>query len=66
MTGRTASEVMTDQLLLRSKRKLAFTDQSVSDIAFDLGFSSPSYFSRFFSAQTSETPRDFRKTIRNR
>lgn len=66
VTGRTASEVLMDQLLLRSKRKLAFTDQSVSDIAFDLGFSSPSYFSRFFSAQTGETPRNFRKTVRNR
>ena len=66
VTGRTASEVLTDQLLLRSKRKLAFTDQSVSDIAFDLGFSSPSYFSRFFSAHTGETPREFRKSVRNR
>jgi AraC family transcriptional regulator, transcriptional activator of pobA len=66
VTGRTASEILIDQLLLRSKRKLAFTDQSVSDIAFDLGFSSPSYFSRFFSAKTAESPRDFRKRLRSR
>lgn len=66
VTGRTASEILMDQLLLRSKRKLAFTDQSVSDIASVLGFSSPSYFSRFFSAQTGEAPRDFRKKIRGR
>jgi len=65
-TGSTASEVLSDQLLLRSKRKLAFSDQPISDIAFDLGFSSPSYFSRFFSARTNEAPRDFRKRIRSR
>ncbi|SIS99312.1 AraC family transcriptional regulator [Paracoccus saliphilus] len=64
-TGRTASEILSDQMLLKAKRMLAFSDQSISDIAFALGFSSPSYFSRFFSARASETPRDFRKRIRS-
>lgn len=64
VTGRTAGQIIADHSLLNAKRKLAFTDQSISEMAYELGFSSPSYFTRFFSAQTRETPRSFRKRLR--
>ncbi|MFK4047825.1 helix-turn-helix domain-containing protein [Roseomonas mucosa] len=64
-TGRTAGELIHDRVMLEAKRQLVFTDRSVADIAYNLGFSSPSYFSRFFgSRMDGETPRDFRARMR--
>ncbi len=63
VTGRTAGEVIADRILLAAKRKLAFTDQPIAEISYLLEFSSPSYFTRFFAAQTGETPRDFRRKM---
>jgi len=65
VTGRTAGALIHDRVLLAAKRNLVFTDQSIAEIAFALGFSSPSYFTRFFSAQTGETPRGFRRRMRH-
>ncbi len=65
ITGRTAGDILADRTLLNAKRALAFTDMPISDIAFDLGFSSPSYFSRTFRAQVGQTPREFRNASRN-
>lgn len=64
ITGRTAGEILADRTLLSAKRALAFTDKPVSEIAFDLGYSSASYFSRHFKSQVGQTPRDFRSASR--
>ncbi|MBL4645879.1 MAG: helix-turn-helix domain-containing protein [Rhizobiales bacterium] len=64
VTGRTAGQIISDRILLAAKRKLAFTDQSITEIGYDLEFSSPSYFTRFFSTHTGQTPRAFRKTVK--
>jgi len=65
ITGRTAGDILADRTLLIAKRALAFTDTPISEIAFDLGFSSASYFSRTFRSQVGQTPRDFRNASRN-
>ncbi len=65
ITGRTAGEILADRTLLTAKRALAFTDMPISEIAFDLGFSSSSYFSRTFRSQVGQTPREFRRAKRN-
>lgn len=64
VTGKTAGEMISDRLLLAAKRKLVFSDLPISEIAYMLEFSSPSYFTRFFSAQAGETPRQFRTRMR--
>lgn len=66
LTGRTAGELIAERLLLEAKRKLVFTDASVGEIGYALRFSSASYFTRFFTKLTGETPRAFRETMRRR
>ncbi len=60
VTGRSAGELIHDRLLLQAKRQLVFTDKSVANIAYDLDFSSPSYFTRLFVSKEGETPVAFR------
>ncbi|MGI3165372.1 AraC family transcriptional regulator [Pseudooceanicola sp. 200-1SW] len=62
--GRTAGEIIHDRVMLAAKRELVFTDKSVTQIAYDLQFSTPSYFTRFFVQQEGETPRRFRDRMR--
>jgi AraC family transcriptional activator of pobA len=60
VTGVTAGHLVRQRLLVEAKRQLIFTGQSVSEIAYALNFSDPSYFSRFFRKYTGQTPQQFR------
>ncbi|WP_052172367.1 helix-turn-helix domain-containing protein [Psychroserpens jangbogonensis] len=55
------SEIIKEKLLLESKKRLVYTDESIREICFEIGFSDPAYFSRFFKKHTSLTPQHFRK-----
>ncbi len=59
-TGRQAGELIRARILLESKRLLAHSDLSVSEIAWQLNFGSNSYFSRFFKKYEGVTPETFR------
>lgn len=65
-TGCTASEVILQRIILEAKRLLLFTNQSSKEIAYDLNFEDPSYFSRFFRSKTGYTPLRFRKLMREK
>lgn len=60
VTGRTAMALLTEMRLMEAKRRLASTDLPVNEIAFQLGFEDPSYFSRFFRKATGVSPVKFR------
>ena len=49
------------RLLLAARRQLIYTERNVAEIAYHLGFSDPSYFTRFFKRATSLTPAEFRR-----
>ncbi len=53
-------EYIQDRLLMEAKRQLLFTDRSVKEIGFDLGFAEPSLFSRFFKTASGLSVREFR------
>jgi AraC family transcriptional activator of pobA len=59
--GVNAKSIIVEQLVLNSRRDLKFSDKTIKEISFDLGFSSPDYFSFFFKNQTGVTPSYFRK-----
>jgi AraC family transcriptional activator of pobA len=59
-TGVTAGHLIRQRVLTEAKRELVFTSRAVHDIAYDLGFTDPSHFARFFRKQTGMTPLDFR------
>ena len=59
--GRTALALMQERRLFEARRLLLETDIAVQDIARNLGFSTPGYFSRAFTQQTGQPPSAFRK-----
>lgn len=63
-TGRTCSELITDQIILEAKRYLLATSDQVSQVADRLGYDDPSYFIRFFKKHTGHTPEGFRQRSR--
>lgn len=59
--GMSSGELIRNHLILESKRILHYTNLSVSEVAFELGFDHISYFVSFFKKHTGETPEQFRK-----
>ncbi|TPM29162.1 helix-turn-helix domain-containing protein [Mesorhizobium sp. B2-3-5] len=50
-----------ERRLLEAKRLLLFTVRTVEDIAYEIGFDDPAYFSRFFRERTGEAPAAWRR-----
>jgi AraC family transcriptional activator of pobA len=63
-TAGTAGELIHARELLEARRLLLHTELSVSEIAYELGYKDPSYFSRVFRKSTGQAPADFRAGIR--
>ncbi|MFD2551266.1 helix-turn-helix domain-containing protein [Bizionia sediminis] len=61
----TPSQVIKKRLVLEAKRQLVYSDASVKQIAFNLGFTDPAYFSRFFTKATSQSPLQYKKDFKN-
>ena len=59
-TGLSAQEHIHRHVIDKAKTKLLCSNQSVSQIAFDLGFEYPQHFSRLFKSKTGLTPVQFR------
>ncbi len=59
-TGENLSEYILKQKVEEGKRFLRYTDKTVVDIAFFLGFSSQSHFSRTFKKYSGVTPNEYR------
>lgn len=60
-TGVTAGHLIRQRVLTEAKRQLVFTSQAIHEIAYDLAFSDPSHFTRFFRKHTGTTPQAFRE-----
>ena len=60
-TGVTAGHLIRQRVLTEAKRQLVFTNEPIHEIAYDLAFSDPSHFTRFFRKQTGTTPHEFRE-----
>jgi len=63
-TGKRASEVLHQRILLEAKRLLRHTDASITEIASYLTFADASYFTRFFRRATGSPPTAFRQNTR--
>lgn len=58
--GVSAKGMIIEQLELRARHVLKFTDKSVKEVAYDLGFSSPDYFSAFCRKHIGHSPSQYR------
>lgn len=62
--GKTASELINEQIILESKRYLLATSNQVNEIAYYLGYEDVSYFIRFFKKHTGYSPEVFRQKLK--
>jgi AraC family transcriptional activator of pobA len=60
ISGKPPRQLLHDRILLEARRALTYTDLTIAQTAYQLGFSDPGYFSRFFSTHTGESPQAFR------
>jgi AraC family transcriptional regulator, transcriptional activator of pobA len=63
-TAKNLTDHLRGRLILESKRLLAHSDLNVSEIAYQLGFEDPSYFTRLFRQVEGLSPREFREEYR--
>lgn len=60
-TGRSAKDHINDFLIDKAKHLLLSSSDSISGIAYSLGFNYPHYFSRIFKQKTGKTPQEYRQ-----
>ncbi|HEY9488877.1 MAG TPA: AraC family transcriptional regulator [Chryseosolibacter sp.] len=60
ITGRSAGQLIKNQLTRQASMCLMHAHKSISEISYALGFDDPSYFARFYKNQTGQTPSEFR------
>jgi AraC-like DNA-binding protein len=60
-TGRSAIEHINEFLVDKAKNMLLHSTDSISGIAYALGFNYPHYFSRLFKQKTGKTPQEYRQ-----
>jgi len=62
-TGKPASVLITEAIVLEASRQLLGTAAQVKDIAWNLGYEDVSYFIRFFRKHTGQSPESFRRNF---
>ncbi len=61
--GKTALTIIHDRLILEIKRKMAFEQLSIKEMAYDLHFDSPASFTAFVKKKTGETPSQLKYSL---
>ena len=56
----TPTELIRERIMLQAKRELRYSDKSVKEIAFGLGFEDPAYFTRLFKKVEADAPLVYR------
>ena len=59
-TGKTTQEHIHLELIDKAKSLLWGTDNSISEIAYGLGFEHPSHFTKIFKSKTGKSPSEYR------
>lgn len=58
----TPTEIIHRRIILQAKRELRYTRKTVKEIAYDLGYEDPAYFSRLFSKKEGISPVKYRES----
>lgn len=60
-TNRTPLALIQERIIVEAKGELSYSQRSVAEIAYSLGFTDAAYFNRFFKQQTGEPPLQYRR-----
>ncbi|MCK8494629.1 AraC family transcriptional regulator [Spirosoma sp. RP8] len=64
-SGLSPKEWVINQLMVEAQRQLQYSPRSVKEIAYELGFNDPAYFSRLFKKKTGKTVSTFLADLRD-
>ncbi len=59
--NKTPTDLITERIILESKRLIVHSNNSLADIAYTLGYLDYAYFSKVFKLRTKSTPLEFKK-----
>jgi AraC family transcriptional regulator, transcriptional activator of pobA len=63
LTGQNAQQHIHHKLIESAKERLSINKQSISEIAYALGFEHPQSFSKLFKSKTNVSPLEFRQSF---
>lgn len=58
--GLSLKNLMTSKKLQESLKEVAFSDKSIQEISYDMGYKDDAYFNRVFKGSIGQTPKQFR------
>ncbi len=59
--GKTAKVFIEERIIIDSKKLLLETPETVKQISYNLGFTEPTNFNKFFKKNTATTPQQYRE-----
>lgn len=62
---KTAVQIIHDRLIQEAKRQIIHSENTIKEIAYNLGFKDHSYFSRFFKTHAEQTPQQFQNNVKD-
>ncbi|TSE09796.1 helix-turn-helix domain-containing protein [Aquimarina algiphila] len=63
VVGKSASQLISERIILEAKRLLRFTALQIGEIAFKVGFEDASYFVKFFKRHVGNSPGGYRNEV---
>jgi AraC-like DNA-binding protein len=63
ITNKSPKQHINEMVIVHSKVLLQDCSKDISQVAFELNFSAPSYFGRLFKQLTKQTPREYRNSF---
>ncbi|UTI65470.1 AraC family transcriptional regulator [Paraconexibacter antarcticus] len=66
LTGRTTKDLVLDRVMLEAARLLRFTDRTIGEVSYAVGFTDQLYFSRAFKRHFGVAPMGYREAARGR
>lgn len=61
--NKSASQIITDRIILQAKRLLKFTSLQIGEVAFQIGFEDSSYFVKYFKRHVGHSPNSYRNEV---
>jgi AraC family transcriptional activator of pobA len=61
ITGKSPKEIIIDYFMMEAQKALTNIEKSISEVAYDISFEDPAYFSRLFKKRMGISPKEFRE-----